>query len=110
MNGMGFPRVPGGGKINTPQSNQFAMKLNVMALPNGKCVKCGCEDFISRANIKMISPLQSPDGQWAHGIASWWACLECGHKFDPKEWIEKNDKEKKEEPVIVLPDAKSADA
>lgn len=109
--GFGGPRIPGMG-MNRPQGNQFQMNLNVLSLPNATCVKCGCEFFESRANIKMISPMQSPDGQWAHGVAQWWACANCYYKFDPKEWVEKHLKEeenKKNEPIIALPDAGAAD-
>lgn len=88
--GMGVPRIPGLG-INKPGGNQFQVKLDIMALPNAKCVKCDCEFFIARSNIKMISPMQSPDGQWAHGVAQWWSCQNCGYKFDPKEWVDKRD-------------------
>jgi predicted nucleic-acid-binding Zn-ribbon protein len=112
--GMGIPRIPGA-RVNSPQGNQFKIQLDVMALPNAKCIKCGNAEFTLRANVKMISPMQSPDGQWAHGVAQWWACLQCGYKFDPSEWVNKRFEDSKKEEAtnadktIVLPDAGSAD-
>jgi len=97
--GMGMPAIPG---MGGPQQ----IRLDLATMPDGCCVKCDNKEFISTANIKMISPLQSPTGQWAHGVAQWWACTRCGYKFDPNEWIEKTKKEEKE----TLGNAKIADS
>jgi hypothetical protein len=87
------------------------MMLNVMALPNAKCIKCDHEEYEARCNIKMISPVQSPDGKWAHGVAQWWACKNCGHKFDPNEWVKKNDKDEvpASQTTIIVPPAGRAE-
>lgn len=82
--GMGMPQIPG---MGIPQQQ---IRLDLAKMPDGHCVKCDNKEFIATANIKMISPLQSPNGQWAHGIAQWWACTNCGYKFDPNEWVAKN--------------------
>lgn len=88
--GMGMPMIPGMG--GQPQQ----IRLDLATMPNGYCIKCNNKEFIATANIKMISPLQSPTGQWAHGVAQWWACTKCGYKFDPNEWIAKIQKGEKE--------------
>jgi len=88
--GFGGPMIPGGG-FNKPQGNQFKINIDIMSLPNAKCIKCDNERFSLVCNMKMISPMQSPTGDWAHGVAQWWECSnpECKHKFDSKEWIDK---------------------
>jgi hypothetical protein len=97
--GMGMPRIPGMG----PQQK---IQLDLATMPDGRCIKCDNKEFIATANIKMISPLQSPNGQWAHGVAQWWACTQCGYKFDPNEWVAKMKKE--EEAAENAKDAGSA--
>lgn len=96
-NATGFsgPRIPGMG-MNSPHGNQFKMNIDIMSLDNVKCIECENELFILNAYIKMINPLQSPDGKWAHAVAQWWACSHCGRKFDPTEWVEKQKEENKE--------------
>jgi hypothetical protein len=89
--GMGMPSIPGMGG-----GQQQAIRIDLATMPDGRCVKCDNNTFVATANIKMISPLQSPTGQWAHGVAQWWACIQCGYKFDPMEWIAKTKKEEEE--------------
>jgi len=115
------PRMPMhgmGGGVNKPTGNQFNMNLNIMALPNAKCLNCDHEEFTTKANIKMISPMQSPNGQWAHAAAQQWICRKCDKPFIPEEWINNKLKEEKEKGnaekkadggVIILPDSGGAD-
>ena len=102
--GFGGPRIPHGmgGGVNTPDGNAFRFHANVMALPNAKCVKCGCESFEIRANMKMVSPMMSPNGQWGHGVAQWWQCTDCKHIFVMEEWVKKHEAEA-ESPIVVPP-------
>lgn len=106
--GMGMPRIPGGpGGIPMGGPAEPSM-ASILAMDNAKCVDCGNDKFIAMANIKMISPMMSPNGQWAHGVGQWWECIKCGKKFDPTEWV--NNKHKMENakdatPILVGPGA-----
>jgi hypothetical protein len=113
--GMGMPQIPGMGNMRGAPQGQMRINIDVMSLPNAKCVKCGNDKFISVANIKMISPIESPSGDWAHGVAQWWECSLCNYKFNPNEWVENRLKEKpkdetvnRENGAIVLTDGIAA--
>jgi hypothetical protein len=99
------PRIPSG--PNKPDGNQFRMAMNIMNLPNVKCIKCDHEEFALHSHLKMISPMQSPSGQWTNAATQWWKCCNCGYMFNPDEWVKKHESEKNS--PIVIPPAGRAD-
>ena len=75
------------------------MRVNMEKISNAGCVKCGHTDFTVKAKVKMISPIQSPSGEWTPAVMQNIVCEQCGHIFKIEEWVE-NQKKLANNPIL----------
>lgn len=75
---------------------QMSLPENVMGLPDIKCVNCGETKFIQVFSLKYMSALVSPQGKEGVVHIGNFVCSECGHMFNPQEYIQKTQEQQKD--------------
>jgi hypothetical protein len=73
---------------NFLDGNQKSMniKLDINALPDVACIKCGEKEFLNFTRIKKLSRTVSPNGQEGNVNINMLKCKSCDWVFNPKEW------------------------
>lgn len=81
---------------NQGPTQQIQLPKDVQNLPDINCVECGGIQFVQVFTLKYMSALVSPQGREGVVHIGNFVCSECGHIFNPQEYIQKTQEQQKD--------------